>query len=119
MDCAPAFLRAPLRSRLARSRAMRLAQPYRGLYRHSGIQPMLWVLAGVELDSHRQALHHLHVVAGCILRGQQAEAIATRAGQVPDVARVVAAEGIDVDCDFLAAMHPGELRLLEVRSHPD
>src|SRR5260370_10052616 len=80
---------------------------------------MLGILPGVELDSHRQALYHLYVVAGRVLGGQQAEAIAARAGQIPDVTRVAAAEGVNVDCDFLAATHPRELRLLEVRSHPN
>src|ERR1700683_413834 len=80
---------------------------------------MLGILAGVELDSHRQALHHLHVVTGGVLGRQQAEAIAARTRQVPDVALVVAAEGINVDADSLTTMHSRELRLLEISGHPD
>src|SRR5216684_893229 len=80
---------------------------------------MLGILAGVELDSHRQALHHLYVVAGRVLGGQEAEAIAARTRQIPHVAPVVAAEGIDVNRDVLAAMHPRELRLLKIRGYPD
>src|SRR6266851_3337288 len=83
------------------------------------MQSMLGILAAVELDSHRQALHHLYVVASRVLGGQEAEAIATRARQIPDIAIVVAAEGVDVDGDLLATMHPRELRLLEIRGHPD
>src|SRR5258708_30878768 len=98
---------------------MRLTQPYLGLLRHSGMQQMLGVLARIELDSHRQALYHLYVVAGRVLGGQQAEAITARAGQVPDVAPVITGEGVDVDADFLAATHQGEVRLLEIRGHPD
>src|SRR6266851_7146797 len=83
------------------------------------MQSMLGILAAVELDSHRQALHHLYVVASRVLGGQEAEAIAARARQVPDIAIVVAAEGVDVDGDLLATMHPRELRLFEIRGHPD
>src|ERR1700735_63745 len=83
------------------------------------MQQVIGILSWVELDSHRQALHHLHVVAGRVFGRQQAEAIAARTRQVPDVALVVATEGIDVDADALATMHPRELRLLEISSDPD
>src|SRR6185437_2067103 len=98
--------------------APRLTQPYLGLHRHSGMQPMLGVLAGVEHDSHRQALNYLYVVTGRVFGRKKAEAIAARARQILHIALVVAAEGVDMDSDFLAAMHARELRLFEIRGHP-
>ena len=57
---------------------------------------MLRVLAGVDVDSHRQALDHFYVVAGRVLGRKKAEAIAARAGQILNVALIVAAEGVDM-----------------------
>src|SRR5208337_2543493 len=56
------------------------------------MQQVIGILAGVEFDSDRQALHHLHVVAGGVLGRQEAKAIAARARQVPHVALVIAAK---------------------------
>src|SRR5579885_2389398 len=83
------------------------------------MQAMFGILTGVEFDAHRQTLHHLDIIAGRVFCGQQTEPIAARARQVSNVAAVVAAERIDVDGDLLAAMHAGELCLLEVCGHPD
>ena len=52
---------------------------------------------GVEHDLHRDALHDLHVVAGGVLRRQQAEARAGRGGDAVDLAGELAAVGVDVD----------------------
>src|SRR5580698_9778670 len=46
---------------------------------------------------------------------QKAESFAAGARQVPDVAPIVASEGINVDAHSLATMHPRELGFLEVR----
>ncbi len=80
---------------------------------------MLGILTGFEPDSHRQTLDYFHVVTGRILRRQKAETVAAGAGQVLHVAAIIAAEGIDVNRDVLAAAHFRELGLFEVRGHPD
>src|SRR5512146_1965727 len=121
MDCAVAS-RKKLRQaqqQLAPWLILLLTQPYLRLDRHSWMQPMFAVLAGSEFDSHRQALHHFHVVPGRVLGGQKTEAVAAGAGQISDIASVVAAESVDMDSDLLAAMHARELGLLEVGCHPD
>ena len=42
-----------------------------GLDGHSQAQQMVFVLAGIEHDFHRHALHDFHVIAGGIFRRQQ------------------------------------------------
>src|SRR5258708_34108990 len=83
------------------------------------MQKMMWILSALEQDSDRQPLHDFHVVASRILGRQKAEAIAAGTGHVFDVTAVVSTEGIDVDRDPFAMMHPGQLRFFEIRRHPD
>ena len=74
----------------------------------------------LEHDLHRHALHDLHEVAGRVLRRQQAEARAGRAGDAVDVpvnSRPPYASTL------IRRRWPGrmsrQLRFLEVRRHPD
>ena len=60
------------------------------------------VLVGRDADAHRQALHHLHVVAGRVLRRQQAVARARGAGEALDAAVERRAERVDLDAHRLA-----------------
>src|SRR5581483_8635369 len=71
-----------------------LLQPYGWLHRHPGTQPRE-VLTGVELDPHRQALHHLDVVAGRVFRRQQAVEGAGGAGHARDVTVKVASQRVE------------------------
>ena len=80
--------------RAAAARWARLAQPYFWLHRHSGMEKVLGILARREANADGQALNHLDIVAGRILRRQQAEAIAARAREILDIALVVAAERV-------------------------
>jgi hypothetical protein len=81
---------------------------------------VLGVLALVEHDLHRHALHDLHVVARRVLRGQQAELRARGGRHAVDVAAVLlAAVGIHGDRRGLARAQLDELVLLEVRGDPD
>ena len=82
---------------------------------------MIRILARLEDDLHRHALHHLHVVAGGVLGRQQAE---LRAGRRRDAVDVP----LERPCRRArrrrrSAFWPGrivrELRLLEVRGDPD
>lgn len=59
------------------------------------------------------------VVAGGVFGGQQAVAVAARAGQVLDVAAIVAPESVDANGHLLTGSHPRQLSLLEVGSDPD
>src|SRR5579863_2337125 len=86
---------------------------------HAEAQQVLRVLPFVKADAHRDALHDLDVVAGGVLRRQQAEVCARRAGEAFHVTVVVAAVSIDVDFHALARPHVPELCLLEVRRDPD
>src|SRR5436305_11422917 len=58
--------------------------------RHAGAQEVAAVLAFVDADADRQALHDLDEVAGRVLRRQEAEARAGRRGDALDVAAQVA-----------------------------
>ena len=44
-----------------------------GVDRHAGAQQVIVVFSGIEHDLYRDALHYLHIIAGGILRRQQAE----------------------------------------------
>src|SRR5580704_2107251 len=98
---------------------MKLAQPYRWLDRHSRMQMVVRVLAGLEYDSYRQPLHYLYIVARGVFRRKQAETVATRTGHMLDTTAIVAPEGIDMNRYLFPAMHAGELGLLKIRGHPD
>ena len=83
------------------------------LSRCSGILPL------VEDDLDRDALDDFDVVAGRVLRRQQAVARAARARDVEHAAVVGAAVGVDGDRDGLPGTHVLQLRFLEVGGHPD
>ena len=80
---------------------------------------MIVVLARIEDDLHRNALHDFHIVASRILRRQQAEARAAGAGDAIHFAVVFSAVGVDFNRDALADLHFAELRLFEIRGDPD
>ena len=58
--------------------------------------------ARVEIDADRNALHHLHVVAGRILRREQAEARAGGAADARNVAVILPLVGIHAEPHLLA-----------------
>src|ERR1700733_11230280 len=76
-----------------------------GIDGHSGPQTMVVVLAGVNINADRKALHHLHVVAGSILGRQQAEARTARTGDSRHRAFVLAAVGVDTEGHALSRLH--------------
>ena len=80
---------------------------------------MLGVGRLVDHDLHRDALHDLDVVAGGVLRRQQAEA---RPGAGLDAVHVpfeqLVGVGVHPDRGRLPGLHIAELSLLEVRDHP-
>ena len=85
---------------------------------HAGAQRR-HVLAGIELDADRHALHDLDPVAGGVLRRQQRE---LRAGAGADrgdgaLERPLAV-GVDRQAHRLARRHVGEVGLLVVRLDP-
>src|SRR5439155_4498190 len=89
------------------------------LGRHPGAQTLHLRLTRLELDADGNALDHLHVVAGGVLRRQQAVARPGRAREALDDAVVVAVDRVDVDARLLPPLHPLDLRLAEVRRHPE
>ena len=81
---------------------------------------MFGVLARVEHDLHRDALHHLHVVARGVFRRQQAEARAGGARDTVDcAAELPAAKGIHFQFYLLPGAHLRELVFLVIRHHPE
>ena len=111
--------RGQLAHRAGVRRRRRLIDPNRRHDRHAEGQEPIDLGGLVEDDLHRHALHHLDVVAGGVLRRQQAEAGAGAGLQTVDMAaqRPVGI-GVDGDLDRLARPHVGKLRLLEVGRHP-
>src|SRR5580658_4429547 len=51
-----------------------------GNYGHTGPQPVVVILVRFQVDAYGKALHDLHIVAGCVLRREQAQARAAGAG---------------------------------------
>src|SRR6266446_3707373 len=77
--------------------SMSLFKPHLRHDRHPRTQFMSLVLARLEHDLHRYALHNFDVVAGGVFRWQQAEARSTGAGDGIDMPFVGLAGRIDRD----------------------
>ena len=72
-----------------------------------------------EIDAHRNALHHLHVIACGIFRRKQRQNRTGGAANLRHAAFVVPARRIDMNLHGLQGLHVLELGLLEVRRHPN
>src|ERR1051326_1145439 len=105
-------LRASFTSRLAPSPGPEpLLRIHRRVHRHPWPQQMLGILPLLEDDLHRHALHDFHEVPGSVLRRQQAEARARRAGDRIHLAvEIAAAERVHVHARALAGTHVLQLR---------
>src|SRR5260370_41143149 len=88
-------------------------------HRHAGAQPVEARSALFETQPHRDALHHLHVVAAGVLGREQAVARAGGAGEALHRRAVVVVERIDVHRGLLAGAHVADLRLAEVGGDPE
>ena len=74
----------------------------------------------VQFDPDRHALDDFREIAGGVLRRQQSELRAAAGRQADDSAvQMDIGEGVHRDIDLLAAEHPLDLRLLEVRDDVD
>src|SRR5262245_28133668 len=80
---------------------------------------MIGILSRFEDDLHGHALHNLDVVAGGILRRQQAEFCTGRSGDAVDVPLEFAIEAIDGDLRALPWLDALQLRFLVVGRDPD
>src|SRR6516162_2635628 len=69
---------------------------HRRHHRHSRTQKMLRVLPFFKSDLHRNPLHDFHIIAGRVLRRQQAGPAGSGCAEAVNGALVVAVVGIDV-----------------------
>ena len=79
---------------------------------------MIAILSGVENDLHRHSLDDLHVVAGSIFGGKQAEGWAGGASDAVDAPFQGLAGGIDVDIRSLPNAHVTQLRFFKIGRDP-
>ncbi|EAU64574.1 conserved hypothetical protein [Stigmatella aurantiaca DW4/3-1] len=97
---------------------LRLPRVHRDDGAHARLQRQ-FLQVPVEAHQHGDALHHLHEVAGGVVRGQQREARAAGARQAVHMRpEVLAAKGVHLHIHRLARAHPAHLVLLEVGHHP-
>src|SRR5207245_3943336 len=90
-----------------------------GFDRHTWTQPVIVVLAGVEIDANRNALNHLHIIPRGVLGRQQAEPGAAGAADCFKFAGVFAAESVHAKLDALAGFHAAELGFFKIGRDPD
>src|SRR5439155_14094788 len=90
-----------------------------GFDRHSRTQSVIVVLAGVQIDAHRNALNHLHIIPRGVLRRQQAESGPAGAADCLQFAGVFSTEGVDAELDALAGFHAAELSLFKIGRDPN
>src|SRR3954453_9691089 len=81
-----------------------------GYHGHSKTQKELRILAGFENDLNRYTLYHFYVIAGRVLRRQEAEEGSGCAGDVEDMTVVGAAVGVDRNFHRLSGAHVLHLR---------
>src|ERR1043166_7185283 len=88
----------------------------RGAHREADLERAGRELIGVQLDSHRHALHHLDPVAGGVLRRDGGEGRAGAAGEPGHHAAILHLLAVQVGTHFhlLADAHLVELAFLEV-----
>ena len=71
-----------------------------------------------EVDAYWNALHHLHVISGRVLRRKERKHRAGGAADLGYLAVVVLAGGVHCNLDRLPGGHVAQLRLLEVGRDP-
>src|SRR5258708_7774766 len=89
------------------------------VHRHPWTEPVVAVLAGVEIDANGNALDDFYVIARRVLWWQDAEPGPAGSADRDDLPRVCPPIGIDGHPDALAWFHVTELGFLEVGRDPD
>ena len=90
-----------------------------GVDAHAGLELADELVVLVEIDPHRDALHHLDEIAGRVLRRQDRELRAGAGRERADRAlEHVVGEGVDVERDALADRHIGEIGFLRIGVDP-
>src|SRR6516165_5507253 len=82
--------------------------------RHARTQLVLGVFTFFEDQLDRDTLHHLHIVACCVLWRQETETCTCRSAEAVHTGVQLTIVGIDLDRHLLADSHVLELRLFEV-----
>src|SRR5713101_5709404 len=113
------FLKQALPISKLRCPSLSPIRQHRGHHRHPRPQNMLRVLSFFKADLYRDPLHHLHIIAGGIFRGQQAGSAGGGGAEAVDVPFVVAIVGVYVDSRRLAHPHVLDLVFFVVRDYPD
>ena len=80
---------------------------------------MIVILARLQHNAHRNALHNFYIVAAGILRRQQAEARTGGAAEGIDAAAIVAPGSVGAEGHALAGLHLLQLCFFEIGGDPD
>src|SRR5579875_3575991 len=86
---------------------------------HARPQPVIRVLARIDIDAHGNPLHDFHVIAGGVLRRQQTKPGPGRAPHGFEFSGVCAAVSIDGELYLVAGLHAAKLRLFEIGRYPN
>src|SRR5580658_3563811 len=88
------------------------------IYRQTRPQTMIAVFARIQIDANGHPLHHFHVISGCVLRRQQAEARSAGPADLLDGPLVFLAVGVHCEPHSLPRLHAAELSLFEICDDP-
>src|SRR5262249_40861236 len=93
---------------------VRLLHPHGRNHRHSRSELIQSRLVSVESDTHGQALHDLHVIAGRIFGRQDAVASARGSRETLDGSFEIASERVNADRYLLTGVHSLQLGFFEI-----
>src|SRR5450755_5185954 len=79
---------------------------------------MVSVLALLENNSYRHALHHLHIISSRVFRREKAEARSRGSGKVIHMSAIIFPCSVSINRYCLSRLHLAQLGFLEIGCHP-